>query len=106
MNREQLLQDIIQLPPAAQREALDFVDFLKSRYGHGHPVRETVGAPPALENESFIGMWRDRHDRDVSGAWRSRGTHSMPDTRGRPVFNIADVDCIDIPSREIRNARR
>ncbi|WP_353572038.1 DUF2281 domain-containing protein [Candidatus Albibeggiatoa sp. nov. BB20] len=33
MNQAQLFQDIEALPPHAQQEVIDFIDFIKQRYG-------------------------------------------------------------------------
>lgn len=67
MNLEKLLQDVASLPPVAQREAIDFIDFLKWRYGE-MPEKSRDNLPD-LENEPFIGMWRNRTDMTDSTAW-------------------------------------
>jgi hypothetical protein len=65
-----LVQDIASLPPEAQKQVLDFVAFLKTRYpaqSRGRKVKRTK-----IADEPFIGMWRDREDMQDSGAWVRR----------------------------------
>lgn len=64
MNQEQLLEDIRTLPPLAQQEVIDFIAFLRVRYGSlihssNNDEPESFGN---LEDEPFIGMWKDRDD--------------------------------------------
>lgn len=66
MNQQKLLQDIADLPPPAQQEAIDFIAFLKQRYiQHSLPKNKL----PAIESEPFIGMWKDRADMLDSSTW-------------------------------------
>lgn len=67
MNPEKLLQDIASLPPVAQQEVIDFIEFLKWRYS-GIPDKSNDNLPN-LEDEPFIGMWRNRTDMADSTAW-------------------------------------
>jgi len=68
MNQEKLLQDIISLPPIAQQELIDFIAFLKLR--HSQSISEiNVSNLPPIENEPFIGMWKNRSDMVDSTAW-------------------------------------
>lgn len=67
MNREQVLQDLIALPPMAQQLVADFIAFLRLRYAQEPP--EDGDTLPALKDEPFIGMWRDRTDMTDSTAW-------------------------------------
>ena len=73
MTSNDVLEKFRTLPPEAQKQVLDFIAFLETRY---RPVRrkETVGV--RLSQEGFVGIWRDRTDlRDSSGWVRSmRGT--------------------------------
>ncbi len=68
MNQEKLLQDITCLPPVAQQEAIDFIAFLKLRYGQ-YTVQKTTNSLFAMENEAFVGMWKNRSDMADSSAW-------------------------------------
>jgi hypothetical protein len=52
MNSAQLLNDIEQLPPEAQRQVEDFIAFIKLRYQSTNKTK--------LSDEEFIGMWSDR----------------------------------------------
>ncbi|HID89794.1 MAG TPA: DUF2281 domain-containing protein [Anaerolineae bacterium] len=45
----------------------DFIAFLRLRYAQ--EPSEEVGPLPALEDETFIGIWRDRVDMTDSSAW-------------------------------------
>lgn len=64
---QQFIDEFTALPDEAQRQVADFVAFLRQRYKAAQP------APPArpadLENEPFIGIWRDRQDLVDSTAW-------------------------------------
>ncbi len=53
------------LPPEAQRQVLDFIAFLETRY---QPV--TTGKTKGkLADEQFIGIWQNRKDLSNSNAW-------------------------------------
>jgi hypothetical protein len=65
-----LAQDIASLPPEAQKQVLDFVAFLKSRYSV--PPRAPKAKRTKLRDEPFIGMWRDREEMQDSSAWVRR----------------------------------
>ncbi len=67
MNQEKLLQDVASLPPIAQKEAIDFIAFLKTRYGQ-YSAKNSSDAS-SIESEPFIGMWKDRSDMTDSNAW-------------------------------------
>ena len=66
MESASILQEIDSLPPEAQKQVIDFIAFLKTRY-------QTVpGAPQSkrkLAEEPFVGMWRDRADLEDSSGW-------------------------------------
>jgi hypothetical protein len=63
---EHLKDDIAALPETAQKQVIDFVAFLKQRYGQPEPP---VLHPLNLQNQPFVGMWRDRPDTQDSTAW-------------------------------------
>lgn len=63
---EQLLDRFAELPPEAQREAVHFLDFLKSRY---KTVINESEEKPLLDDEAFIGMWCNRDDLNDSSEW-------------------------------------
>jgi len=65
MTDEEILREIGSLPPEGQRLVESFVAFLRQRYA-------PAVTPPAntpLQNENFIGMWRDRDEMKDSTAW-------------------------------------
>jgi len=80
MNREQILRDLMALPPMAQRLVADFIAFLRLRYAQ--EPSEEIEALPALKNEPFMRPSRvwdmvlgplQRPDDAEAGAKRSHG---------------------------------
>ena len=68
MNQEKLLQDVVSLPPIAQQEAVDFIAFLKLRYGQS-TFQKNSNDLSVIENEPFVGMWQNRSDMADSSVW-------------------------------------
>jgi hypothetical protein len=70
MTHQQLIDEYTSLPDEAQRQVADFVAFLRQR----HKTVQSVQQSPVtgLENEAFIGMWRDHPDLKESTAWVRR----------------------------------
>ena len=67
METPNIVREITSLPPEAQKQILDFMAFLKTRYP---PVPTTKKVRRTkLTNEPFIGMWRTRRDMQDSTAW-------------------------------------
>lgn len=58
MTKEEILKEFASLPSEARREALDFIAFLRLRYGKQNEAKENL----QIEKESFVGMWKDRED--------------------------------------------
>ena len=67
MNQEEILREILSLPPEGQRQVADFVARLRERYQRSQSIEKPGG--PDLAKDSFIGMWRDREDVQDSSAW-------------------------------------
>jgi hypothetical protein len=67
MEPANIVREIASLPPEAQKQVIDFIAFLKTRYPVTQPVRKTRRTN--LADEPFIGMWRDREDMQDSTAW-------------------------------------
>lgn len=67
MTQQQLIAEYTSLPEEAQRQVADFVAFLRQRYkaAHSMPQPRTTD----VENEPFIGMWRNRKDLADSTTW-------------------------------------
>jgi hypothetical protein len=65
-----LVQDIASLLPEAQKQVMDFVAFLKSRYPASARARKAKRTK--LADEPFIGIWRDREEMKDSSAWVRR----------------------------------
>ena len=67
MNQKLTLQILSDLPPEAQKQALDFIAFLRIQYMP--PRKRKTRKPNKLAKESFVGMWRNREDMKDSSAW-------------------------------------
>jgi len=67
METTRIAREIACLPPEAQKQVMDFVAFLKTRYPVWQVVRKTRRT--RLADEPFIGMWRGREDMQDSTAW-------------------------------------
>ena len=55
------------LPPTAQRQVVDFIAFLQTRYrsvSEGNTEQKI-----SFADEDFVGMWRNREDMQDSTAW-------------------------------------
>ncbi len=63
---QKILQDIASLPPIAQKEAIDFIAFLKQRYALCAISKNNSSA---IETEPFIGMWENRTEMKDSSTW-------------------------------------
>jgi hypothetical protein len=74
MENPNIVQDITSLPPEAQRQVIDFIAFLKTRY---RPLPQAA-KPKRLKlaDEPFIGMWRNRDDMQDSTLWVRHLRHS------------------------------
>ena len=57
MGRESIVREFSSLPPEAQRQVLQFMAFLRSRYKPISARRK--GKRTELSSEAFVGMWRD-----------------------------------------------
>ncbi|MEX1230399.1 MAG: hypothetical protein WEB58_09170 [Planctomycetaceae bacterium] len=66
MTQQELMDEFLSLPSAAQREVADFIAFLKQQYQQKKPA---VKGDENLPDEKFIGMWRDRDDLADSTVW-------------------------------------
>ncbi len=67
MNQEQVLRDLMALPPEAQRLAADFIALVRLRYTQESP--EERNALTGSKDASFFGMWRDHADMANSTLW-------------------------------------
>ena len=67
MEPEKIFDDISNLPPEAQRQVVDFIAFLKTRYKGFKQEKQTERIN--LVNEPFIGIWKDREDMNNSSKW-------------------------------------
>ncbi|NEO81962.1 hypothetical protein [Moorena sp. SIO4G3] len=63
---EQLTKDIQELPEDAQNIIADIIEVFKKQYVTKKPASLN---PLELENQPFIGMWRDRQDTQNNSEW-------------------------------------
>jgi hypothetical protein len=68
MNKEIVFREFESLPPEAQKQVLDFISFLQTRYKTASGKRKSKPTPK-LSEEAFIGMWRNRTDMCDSNSW-------------------------------------
>ena len=62
-----LMQELASLPPELQQQVLDFIAFLRTREADTRAPKKA--RPVSLEDELFVGMWRDRKDLEDSTNW-------------------------------------
>ncbi len=67
MSAVNIVREIDSLPPEAQKEVMDFVAFLKTRYLTPFSGKKIKRAK--LADEPFVGMWRDREEMQDSTTW-------------------------------------
>jgi len=67
MEQEKIFDDISNLPPEAQRQVVDFIAFLRTRYKRSDAEKQAKRIN--LVNEPFIGIWKDREDMNNSSTW-------------------------------------
>jgi uncharacterized UBP type Zn finger protein len=65
MVKKELIKQIKQLPPEAQQEALEFVDFLSKKYLQ----KDESSAKKSILDSPFRGMWKNREDMKDSTKW-------------------------------------
>jgi Protein of unknown function (DUF2281) len=58
MTNEEIIREFAELPPDAQREAENFISFLRERY----KKKSENLTDFAVKNDSFVGMWKNRED--------------------------------------------
>ncbi len=67
MAQKELFSDFNTLPPEAQKQVIDFIAFLQTRYSS---VSKSKLKPKAkIVDETFVGIWRNRKDMQDSSAW-------------------------------------
>ena len=69
MNQKTILKNFDKLPPEAQKQVVDFIAFLETRYYPARSRKITKSAKPKLAKESFVGIWRNRSDLTDSVRW-------------------------------------
>ena len=67
MTAQTIVREIDALPPAMQREVVDFIVFLRQRRGKATGVQRPLKRP--LSRDPFIGIWARRGNMADSGKW-------------------------------------
>ncbi len=67
MIQEILLKKFESLSNQEKKEVLDFIDFLKNKKSRFKRILKK--SVKAIENEEFIGMWKERPEMEDSTAW-------------------------------------
>ncbi len=67
MEQNNVLSTFDSLPPEAQRQVVDFIAFLQTRYRP--TAKEKTRSKSRLSDEKYIGIWRNREDLRDSSAW-------------------------------------
>lgn len=67
MKQEEILREILSLPPEGQQLVADFIIRLRERYQRSQSIEKPEGAD--LNKDGFIGMWHDREDMRDSSEW-------------------------------------
>lgn len=67
MKQEEILREILSLPPEGQRQVAAFIARLRELYEHTRPHEQPENSD--LGKDDFIGMWRDREDMQDSSGW-------------------------------------
>ena len=65
MAQKDILKKFETLPPDAQKQVLDFISFLETRYS----LKRKKTTNTRLSEEKFIGIWRNRKDLRNSRNW-------------------------------------
>ncbi len=68
MSELTVLKKIKELPPAAKKQAQDFVDFLYQRYVQNKAQRPKPGSSK-ISDSSFFSIWKDREETSDSVKW-------------------------------------
>lgn len=67
MEQDNIVKAIISLPPEAQRQVADFIDFLQIKYKTDQKTTKTERH--RLADEPFIGMWKNKKELKDSSDW-------------------------------------
>lgn len=67
MRMENVWRKFETLPPAAQKEVIDFIDFLQSRYVKTRNKAQARNS--SFAGEEFVGIWQEREDMTDSSQW-------------------------------------
>ena len=68
MTEKDFEREFAMLTPASRRRVADFISFLRGK-GPVNRLSRLKGRRGPLDQEPFIGMWRDREDMKDSEEW-------------------------------------
>ena len=68
MQKDKVLREFYTLPQDAQKQVVDFIAFLQTRYKLEASKRDKT-RKENIADESFIGIWKNRKDMQNSIAW-------------------------------------
>jgi hypothetical protein len=68
MNTQSVMEGFSSLPPDAQRQVADFIEFMRNRYQVVKPASKKAARLPLVQ-EAFIGMWSGRKEMQDSTQW-------------------------------------
>lgn len=69
MEAEKVLAEFQRLPAQAQRQVIDFIAFLKTRYPEAQEDSPPRKARSKITSDPFVGAWKDREDMADSTQW-------------------------------------
>ena len=73
MEQNNVISEFDTLPPEAQKQVMDFIAFLQTRYQP--TAKERAKTKTSITEENFVGIWRHREEMRDSSTW-VRGNRS------------------------------
>ena len=67
MDQNNVISEFDSLPPEAQRQVMDFIAFLQTRYQP--TTKKRVKTEVSIADENFVGIWRKREEMKDSSVW-------------------------------------
>ena len=67
MDQNNVISEFDSLPPEAQRQVMDFIAFLQTRYQTA--TKKKAETEVRIADEIFVGIWRKREEMQDSSAW-------------------------------------
>lgn len=67
MEQNNVISEFDTLPPEAQRQVMDFIAFLQTRYQQAPKKRAKTEV--SIADEKFVGIWQKREEMRDSNTW-------------------------------------